>query len=135
MLDTITYKSESKVVAVTKEIEKTISPDKVTEMYDAIREEVENSVVRAISIQDNVFKGVLVEFSANPMRNTKVLRGRFTLNGEEFLLKEDLEFVGELTEEQLANRLYTYYKEILANQLMKESIRPIMGIRKFTPQR
>ena len=34
MFDSHYYKNESKVVAVTKEIEKAISPDKVTEMYD-----------------------------------------------------------------------------------------------------
>ena len=46
MFDAHYYKSESKVVAVTKEIEKTITPDKVTDMYDKVRAEVETAILR-----------------------------------------------------------------------------------------
>jgi hypothetical protein len=50
MFDSNVYKSETKVVAVTKEIEKTISPDKVTEMYDAVREQAERRPIRRMAI-------------------------------------------------------------------------------------
>lgn len=73
---------ESKVVAVTKEIEKTITPDKVTDMYDRVREEVERSIVRKMVLKGNEIS-VSAVLSRDPLTLTDRVIGSWTLNGEE----------------------------------------------------
>ena len=64
MLDSHYYRHESKVVAVTKETEKTISPDKVTEMYDAVREQALKDIVASLRVEENILNGIVVQFAS-----------------------------------------------------------------------
>jgi len=123
MLDSITYKTESKVVAVTKEIEKTITPDKVTEMYDKVRKEVENTISRAYLIQDNELKGVVFEVSAA----TRMLMCRFTLNGKEHIIKTATENTTHLTPSGALQYLKEHYADAVAFETVTElaRVRPI----------
>ncbi|MFK5282012.1 hypothetical protein ACI3PL_20890, partial [Lacticaseibacillus paracasei] len=61
MLNKTIINTETKVCPVTQVVEKSISPDKVTEMYDKVREEVLNSILRTVVIKDNRMEGVLIE--------------------------------------------------------------------------
>ena len=121
MFNTTNYKTESKVVAVTKEIEKTISPDKVTDMYDRVRDEVVNSIVRSYTIEDNSMKCAVVEY--NDDMNTTIRRyiARYTLNGDEHLIEGSL-----LREDLLAKpdsiimRVYDHYCDRVASQIIQQ---------------
>ncbi len=84
---TINNHHESKVVAVTKEIEKTISPDKVTEMYDAVREEVENNIVLKLRFETNTLKGVGVILNENLNTDEKRYVASYNLNGKDYITK------------------------------------------------
>ena len=83
MFDQHVYKNESKVVAVTKEVEKTISPDKVVEMYNDIREELGRNILKRLVLRGNDFNGSLVAFSEKD-RMAVLIRGHFELNGKEY---------------------------------------------------
>lgn len=124
MFNTTNY--NSKVVAVTKEIEKTISPDKVVEMYDAIREQVENDVIRTVFVKDNKLSGVAIELHSDFAKFQRKILYRFTLNGKEYL-KTDFEVEENLSEEKVAHMLYEHYRDTLAGTLVKESVTAIMN--------
>lgn len=83
MFDKHVYQHESKVVAVTKEIEKTISPDKVVEMYNDIREELSRNILKKLVLRGNEFNGSCVAFS-EPDRLSVLIRGHFDLNGKPY---------------------------------------------------
>ncbi len=130
MFDTTKLNFESKVVEVTKEIEKTISPDKVTEMYDKVKEEVEKSIVKSIWIKDNKMEGVTIEFIDNFMNGQRRVRGRFLLNGKEYLLDEEIpEKATLISESELADKLFEYYKTVVAGTLVKQSVPAIFRSR------
>lgn len=126
MLNTTIYRNESKVVAVTKEIERTISPDKVTEMYDAVREEVEKNVVQVIRIEDNIMKGVVVEFFDDFRNHEKKARARFTLNGEEFMEEMILARDQLFTKSDAYMFLMTSYTQAITKYLGKHLVAVVL---------
>lgn len=118
MFDRTTINHESKVVAITKEIEKTISPDKVTEMYDAVREEVENTIVRSYIVDSNMLKAVLLEVEPRYDRRTREGLLRFVLNGKEYIERFTLpETYTDAQKYQQVSDIYTgAIAKILAEQ-------------------
>ncbi len=83
MLDSHYYRHESKVIAVTKEIESTISPDQVTKMYDDVREQVEHDLIASLRVQDNILNGVVMQIADQYDTASSRIHTRFTLNGKE----------------------------------------------------
>lgn len=121
----IIYNHESKVVAITKEIEKTISPDKVTEMYNAVREEVEANYVRHFSIKTNEMNGVVVEFMKSHSDKKVYYLTRFVLNGKDHIFKDSApEEAMALNDSRhfVVSLLENHYKNTVLKQLMKSSI-------------
>jgi hypothetical protein len=122
MFNTTIHKHESKVVAITKEIEKTISPDKVTEMYDAVKEEVENSIVKAFRVESNQMTGVAVIFNERYTDMTKRFVARYTLNGKEYIVKDYITDHIDTRESEVYEKMYEHYKTQVANELMRNTI-------------
>ncbi len=89
MFDSTTYKSETRVTPITQIIEKSITPDKVTEMYDKVKTEVENTIIRSFIISDSLFDASVVVFY-DPQTAQYKLKARLTLNGEEVLVEENI---------------------------------------------
>ncbi len=127
MLNSYNFKSETKVCPVTRVIEKTITPNKVTEMYDTVREEVINSILRTVVIKDNRMEGVLIEYQDTFADMQRKWRGRFTINNKEYIVREEipLEQFG-MSKEKIADKLYNAYKNAIADKLLKESINLII---------
>lgn len=119
MFNRTTHHHETKVVAVTKEIEKSITPDRVTDMYDKVRSEVEKTIVRSILVQNNVLQGIVIETFDDYLTRSRHIHLRFTLNGKEYMDKQQLPERMELTDDNLVRRLYNFYLSILTEQLLK----------------
>lgn len=124
MLDTHKYNFESKVVAVTKEIEKSVSPDKVAEIYKDLKETAENQVVRAIYVDGNSFHGVVVEMARNNLDRTKRIYTKFIINSEEHIQHTDV--TDDMTNEQMVDKLFDDYKSKIATKLVKESLKIVI---------
>lgn len=122
MFNKTIHKHESKVVAVTKEIEKTITPDKVTEMYDAVREEVEKSVVRSILVSDNSLHGAVVEIHPKYEDATSVILLRLTLNGKEHMEREAIPRDQAMSESDLFEKLRDFYIRVVSTEVIKQTI-------------
>jgi hypothetical protein len=88
MFDKHISNTETKVCPVTQVVEKTITPDKVTDMYDKVKQEVENSILRTYIIDDNDLKGIVIVTQEDFNTCTKKLLCRYTLNGTEHIMKE-----------------------------------------------
>lgn len=125
MLDTHLYNFESKVVAVTKEIEKSVSPDKVAEIYKDSKETAENQVVKAIYVDGNSFHGVVVEMARNHSDRTKRIYTKFILNSEEHIQYTDV--TDDMTNEQMVDKLFDDYKAKIATKLVKEGLKIVIN--------
>lgn len=79
MLDS--YQFETKVTPVTRVIEKSITPDKVTDMYLDVKKEFESSISQTLRVSDNYFSGIAIE-SVNYGFRTIVTN--FTINGKKY---------------------------------------------------
>jgi hypothetical protein len=121
MLDVTNVRHESKVVAVTKEVHKTISPDKVTEMYDAVRKEVEEDIIRKVVVSSNSLNGTVFEMQPNYSIHSIMRVFRFVLNGKEFVFRETepIEAV-PVTLDSLGMKLKAYFVEQLSRELTRE---------------
>lgn len=133
MLNTTINNHESKVVAITKEIEKTISPDKVTEMYDAIKEEVEETVIRRILVEGNYINGTILELRADHQNRLNRYITRFVLNGKEYIDKGFLQLDEEEmmnTDSKLLDKLFENYKKVIGTHLLKEGAYQLIELKK-----
>lgn len=110
------------VEAVTQVVEKTISPDKVTDMYADVREEVKSHILRTILSDDNRLYGAAVEIQNDFMRGAKEVYTIFTLNGKEYTNTHILTDGVEITksDDDIFMMLFQDYVNIISKQLMKE---------------
>lgn len=122
MFDYSYNKTESKVVAVTKEIEKTISPDKVTEMYDAVREQAENDILRSYKIESNTLNGVVIEMRDSIDTLQRKVVGKYSLNGNEYIMKEFVRPDMVKNEQDLVKMLFDHYERDVASKLVKQTL-------------
>lgn len=126
MFNTTNYNHESKVVAITKEIEKTISPDKVSEMYDAVKEEVTANILRAYAFESNNMHAAAIIIEPRYDTRTKEYALRFTLNGTEHIdrgiLPEDVTY----SESRMFEKVFDVYKKAVAKSLMRDTIGTVL---------
>ena len=114
---------QTTVTPVTRIVEKTITPDKVTEMYDQVKREVEESFIRAYKIESNTIKGVMVEMHESPVTRERKIYCRFTINGEEFIESIPVgDNVRTLSKEKMFNKFFELYKARLGVLLLKATI-------------
>jgi hypothetical protein len=120
MFDNIQHKTQSTVVAVTRVVEKTISPDKVSEMYDSIREEVESNLIRQHHIKSDKINGVIAQFKHNACTSQRVLKTRFIINGEEVLLTDLVQSGEDLSEGEMYEVFRNHYARSVSDVLLKD---------------
>lgn len=126
MLNTYKTNIETTVCPVTQVVEKTITPDKVTEMYDSVREQAEKDILRTIIINDNTLNGVIIEKRDDFGNHQRKLLYRFTLNGIEYIERDFVINQEDNTEERMINKFHDYVKEKIAIKIIKESIKTII---------
>lgn len=118
MFDRYESRTESKVVAVTKEIEKTISPDKVTEMYDKIRAEVEHDIIKTHVINTNIIKGMVIEVADRYETRTKKVYTAFNLN-EDYHVSFTVEDIDRpITEQGSFDRVSEMFFNAVKNKIL-----------------
>lgn len=60
----------------------------ITEMYDKVRKEVEETFVRAFPIKTDIINGVVVEFCEDYANRQRKTYTRFEINGREYIAKQ-----------------------------------------------
>lgn len=119
MFNTTVHKNETRVTPVTRVVEKTITPDRVTDMYDKVRTEVEREVIRTVRVSDNRFHGV-AQLIESPASLTKTVQVRFTLNGKEYLSSITLDDAARAVDEaRMTEILHERIYEALSGELSK----------------
>lgn len=124
MFDKIINEHTSKVVAITKEIEKQISPDKVVEMYDSVKEEVISNIVKKIAINNSVFKGSIIAFK-DSLTHESIVKVKIKLNSIEFVFSKRIsneELNGAWEASHIVRLLAEAYSEFITSELLKLSI-------------
>lgn len=125
MLDSNYYKSETTVTPITQIIEKTITPDKVTDMYDAVRKEVEEDIITKVLVQDNFMNGVVLYMENRFDTASKIILTKFNINGKEYIQKDYLVPLEEMDKYKLAEELRKKYVETMSTLVLRESVRDI----------
>lgn len=120
MWDNITHKHETKVVAVTKDIERAISPDKVTEMYDKVRSQAEKDIIASLRVESNSLNGIVVQIQDEYSTDTSRIHTRFILNGEEHIAIETLSHEETLSHGELFDKLAKHYRETVAMKVFRD---------------
>lgn len=117
---TIINKTETN--PATRVIEKTITPDKVTDMYKDVRKEVEKSIIRALRVETNYMHGVVIEIHENYESMQKKMITRFVLNGKEYIdttwNKNNKENILS-SDEHLIHALHQHYQRVISNEIFK----------------
>ena len=119
MFDTTIHKTT--VTPVTRVIEKSITPDKVTEVYKDVRTEVEESILRTFTIESSLLNGVVIETENRYNTSTRLLHIRFVLNGREFIHKTEVKI--ELTEAKIYNHFADFFSHEVTKILLNETAR------------
>ena len=123
MLNTTINKTENTTFAVTRVVEKTITPDKVTEMYDKVRKEVEKEFVRAYVFEGNQLNGVVAEMRLDFNSAYRKVHTRFTLNGKEYI-DTTLQLInGDFTESVAWEMIKKHYVDVVSNLLIRDTCR------------
>ncbi len=120
MFDRTTYKTESKVVAVTQQIEKTISPDKVTDMYDKVREQAEKDIIASLRVENNILNGVVVQIADQYDTATSRLYTRFQLNGKDYTDMYVVPTREARTMADLYSKLEEHYTRVVQRSIFRE---------------
>lgn len=128
MFNSITYKNESKVVAVTKEIEKTITPDKVTEMYDKCKAQAEKDLIRAVRVEGNFLNGTVFEYRSHYAKGTLLFHYHFVLNGRDFDFKDERSDREFLTDAQLYEKLREFFISTITNDFIMRELHQITNL-------
>ena len=115
MFDTTIHKHKTTVTPITQVIEKSITPDKVVEMYDKTEEEVRKHLIQKIVIQDNSFNGNITLWD-DPKRLSKEIIVHFILNGKEYTSSEEVNYHADVTNQDFLDATCN----AIQNAIMKE---------------
>lgn len=121
MFNKTIYKSETVVTPVTRVVEKTVTPDKVVEMYDQSKKEAEMKVVRSFVIEGNQLNGVVVQFSESYEQTKTFVITAFTLNGKEYTEKFALEDKFVFDAAGAFSLLKKHFTDVVSNKLIKDA--------------
>lgn len=115
--------NNTRVTPVTRVIEKTITPNKVTEMYDKVRAQAERDMIQVFKIQSNTLNGVVLELHNQYDTLTKKIMTRFSLNGKEYIdtFVDDINALS-LTKEGAFKKLAAHYEKVVADSLLYEAM-------------
>ena len=122
MFDSVTHKTETIVTPVTRVVEKTITPDKVFDMYKEVRDEVEKNLIQVVRIESNILNGVVSEIVDRYDTSTHKIYTRFILNGEEYIDKTFETDITSMTSTQILEKLSSHYNSVIEKKLIKNII-------------
>lgn len=113
--------SVTEVNPITQVIEKSISPDKVTEMYDAVKEEVLNSIIRTYTVENNSLKFGVIEYTDLLDIGALKYRTSFLLNGKEHRLEGEIPR-NEMSQTQavLIEKVVNQYAKVISMELLSQ---------------
>lgn len=117
MFDTHVTKHQTTVTPITQVVEKTISPDKVTEMYDKVDQELQKQISRRIVVRDNQVSGSIVLYDMHhPMIKKCVIR--VIVNGKESISEKIFEPMAILSDNDLCEAFYEAVREAVERNLV-----------------
>lgn len=128
-----THHSESKVVAVTQVVEKTITPDKVTDLYGEIRKEVEKDIVEKLFFDAGELSGIVVVVKPESRNRSLDIWTSFKLNGKTYTdlhdnmgweERTDILF-GENRHSKLFDLLKSHYLAVLSKLFAEKAYRTV----------
>lgn len=122
MFDRTTYKSETVVTPVTRVVEKTITPNKVTEMYDKVREQAEKDILASVRVEENQLNGVAMQVEDSLSDQTSRVLLRFTLNGKVYENMETFATRNPMSTDELYKKLEDYFQRTVANHLFRTTL-------------
>ena len=123
MFDNISNKTETTTQAVTRTVEKSITPDKVSEMYDKVRDEVERNIIQKVLIETNSMTGIVLELRHEWTTHQKKVLTRFILNGKEYLDYTFEEGNEKAPMSELLGKLTDHYSKVVSNRIAQEYAR------------
>lgn len=104
---------------ITRVIEKSVSPDKITDVYKDVKAEIDKTLLRTFTIKSTHLDGVVMEFENRYDTVTKILHMRFVLNGNEHIGKTEVQDF--LSEEQVYKELVDFFTFEVTKILMKDA--------------
>ena len=107
------------MVAVTKEIEKSITPDKVVDMYDKTLKEAESKILQSFVFDSNYLNGVVVEVQPDYLNARKSALLRFELNGRKHEDKIDIGKETTLTRTLAYELLFNGIRDSITREMLK----------------
>ena len=117
MFNRTEYNSKSEVVAVTRVVEKSITPDKVTDMYDKVRAEVEDAIVKTYKVESAILNGFVFEVHYP----TRELWTRFVLNGKDYFDKTFPTDSFALSPANAIKALQDHFNKVVAREVIIEA--------------
>lgn len=121
MFDKTVYKTETTVTPVTRVIEKSITPDKVTDMYDKVQKEVLENIVRKGVIKTDNLNDISFLVFEEVHSGNKVLKVSFKINGKDYGFKRVIDLF-ECSNHQIIDHVFEVYKEEVARLLFKDAL-------------
>ena len=129
-----THHSESKVVAVTQVVEKTITPDKITDLYGEIRKEVEKDIVEKLFFDTGELSGVVVVVRPESRNRSLDIWTSFKLNGKTYTyLHDNMDWeermdisAGENRHSRLFDLLKSHYLAVLSKLFAEIAYRTVL---------
>lgn len=126
MLDIVhkVTKHESEVVAVTQVVEKSVTPDKVAEIYKDSMAEAKSRIVSSITLDNSYLSAVVVTFQESLMDRVFHIHTRFYLNGVEKnrtvkIPRDSLSIHGE--KESMVKAIHDHYTQEVSKILIEEA--------------
>jgi len=118
MLNTYINQSKEYIPYAKTIIEKKAPTDDSIKLYDEIKEKAYNSILYAIPLEDNVFKGNLIIYQDICQFN-KVCKYLFFLNGIKYEGSFDVDDNLLLRKDELIFRIYKRLSDEISKQLFK----------------
>jgi len=115
-------KVETKVCPVTQVIEKTITPDKVVEMYDHTEKVAITNIAKKHLFNENILKGVVIQRAIEGFEGTSIFHVSFILNGQQFT-----ETVKIIATESAMIRSRADARILLANRMAEAVARKVIA--------
>lgn len=116
----VTHKHQ--VAEVTRVVEKTVSPDKITEMYDRVKEEVLATLIKSVVIKNTLFD-CAVQIYRNAQENTFQLQAKITLNGIDIFVEKTLpDRIHMLTNAEILDFAKNAFADVVASKVIGSKI-------------
>ena len=128
MFDTYKTSHETKVCPVTRVIEQIISPDKVTELYMQVKEEVYGQIINTYLIKTDTLNAVVFESWVDAMEMKKNIRYAFKVNDELVKGKMKLEDEKFLENGEIVRVIFERFTQEIARQIITSQLPKLLKL-------